>query len=116
MILRGATVHLSATLREWKAGSKALAWAIGGGTMGTISTAAVPIGVLASDKAQSFVMTSTANTPAAAAPATLTASKAFPAANYNPKILFDSRLREIPIRLVFLPSEAAGNVTVFTTT
>lgn len=116
MILRGADALLRASLKEYKTGSIAALWPIGGGTLGKIASTAVPIGILASGMAQALVLTSTANTPAAAAPATLTASKACLAPNYNPKILFDSRLRRVPIEMILLPSLSIGDLTVFTTT
>ncbi len=116
MIMRGADVHLSATLREWKTGSKALLWAIGGGVLGKIFSAAVPCGSFASDLASALVMTGTAGTTAQATLATLTGSKAFPAANFNPKILFDSRLREIPMRLILFPYASGSDLVAFSTT
>ena len=116
MIHRGCDTLLNATLREYKAGSKAILWPIGGGTIGKIASVAKPIGTLASDNAAALVFTSVANTPAASSPATLTASKAWIAPNYNPRILFDSRLRDVPIRMIFLPADAVGEVTAFTTT
>lgn len=115
-LYRGASGYVNANLREYKAGSKAILWAVGGGTLGQIMSATKPVGILASDQAVAFVMTATANTPAAASPATLTVSKAWIAPNYNPRLLFDSRLREVPIRLSMFPSDSSGAVTLFTTT
>lgn len=115
-IVRGASVSLSATLKEYASGSKAVLWPLGNSVLGVIQSTANPIGTLASDLAKSLVLTAAANTPAAAAPATLTASKAYIHPTYNPKLLFDSRLREVPIRMQFYPSETTGTVTVFTTT
>jgi hypothetical protein len=114
-VLRGADGFVSAILREWKAGPKSILWALGGGVLGKVFSAAVPNGVFASDKALPFVMTSTANTPAAADPATLTASKAFIAPNYNPRILFDSRLRETPIRFQMFPYASSTDTILFST-
>lgn len=116
LVLRGADVHMDATLREWKAGSTALLWMLGAGVLGKVASTAKPLGDFASNNAQALVLTSTANTPAAAAPATLTALKAWMAENYNPKILLDSRLREIPIRLIFLPYLSATDEIRFSTT
>lgn len=116
MIMRGADAFLRATLKEYKTGSLAALWQIGGAALGKIASAAVPIGVLASSLAQALVLTSTAATPAAAAPATLTGSLACLAPNYNPRIIFDSRLREVPIEMILLPSLSGGNLTVFSTT
>ena len=116
LCLRGADVHLSMLCKEWIAGTKALLWAIGGGSFGKIFTAAVPCGVFAYDLSAALVLTATANTPAAASPATLTASKAFPAANFNPKVLFDSRLRELPLRVVLFPYASSTDTIAFSTT
>jgi hypothetical protein len=116
LVLRGCDVQLSAALREYKAGSLACLWPLGGGTLGRIASAAVPIGSLATNLAAAMVLTATANTPAAASPASLTAALAFPAPNYNPRILFDSRLREVPIQMHFFPSVASGNLSAFSTT
>lgn len=115
-VLRGADVSLTAVLREYKAGSLACLWPLGGGTLGRIASAAVPIGSLATNLAAPLVLTSTANTPAAASPASLTAPLSFMAPNYNPRILFDSRLREVPIQQHFFPSVSGGNLSAFSTT
>lgn len=117
LIRRGADCHLSAILKEWLTGSKAILWAIGGGTLGKIFTAAVPAGSFAYDSAQALVLTAVSNTTAATlGPATLTASKAYPAANYNPEILLDSRLREVPIRLILFPYASSSDTIAFSTT
>lgn len=115
-VVRGCDATLTATLKEYKAGSTALLWALGGGTLGKVFTAAVPCGVFASDKALALVLTSTANTPAAAAPATLTASKAWIAPRYNPRIILDSRLREVPIQMQLFPYASSTDIILFSTT
>lgn len=114
-VMRGADVHLSAELIEWTAAVRASIWTMGGGTLGTIATTAVPIGVLKSSLAVPLVLTSTANTPAASAPASLTAAGAIHADNANPNILMDSRLRVIPMRWHFLPSYSGGTLAAFST-
>ncbi len=116
MIMRGADTFVSATLREWIAGSKALLWAVGGGTMGKIFTSAVPCAASAYDLSQSLVFTATAGTPAATSPATLTASKAFMAPSFNPKILFDSRIRDLPVRMICFPYASSSDMIAFSTT
>lgn len=116
MIIRGADVFASAMLKEWNAGSKSLLWAIGGGVLGKIFTAAVPCSVFASTLAQSLVLTATAGTAAAASPATLTAATAFPAPSFNPKILLDSRLRELPVRMICFPYASSTDTIAFSTT
>lgn len=115
-VIRGCDGFLSASLREYKAGSTAILWPIGGGSLGKVFTAAKPCGILATDQALSLVLTATANTPAAAAPATLTASKAWIAPNYNPRILLDSRLREVPIRMQLFPYASSTDIILFSTT
>lgn len=93
----------------------AILWPFGG-TQATLMAAATPIGRLASDIASAFVLTSTANTPAAATPATLTCTKAIIAPGYNTKMLYTSQLRQLPLRLQFLPTLNAGIVSFYTTT
>lgn len=115
-VMRGADVYFSANLREWIAGSKSLIWAIGGGSLGKIFTAAVPCGVFAYDLSQALVLTATANTPAATSPATLTASKAFPAPSFNTKILFDSRIRDLPVRMICFPYASGSDTIALSTT
>ena len=117
LVMRGADCHLSAQLKEWIAGSKALLWAIGGGVLGKIFSTAVPCGVFAYDLSAALVLTATANTTAATlGPATLTASKAFPAENFNPTILMDSRLRLLPIRCILFPYASSSDTIAFSTT
>ena len=81
--------------------------------------AASPMGRLFSDMAKAWVMTVTANTPAAGAglgPATLTASKAILAPNYSATHLYDNRLRELPLRLQFLPYTSSSTLIFWSTT
>ena len=86
------------------------------GALGTMATTAAPIGRLASNVASALVLTAAANTPAAAAPATHTASKTILAPNNNARLMYNSKLRKVPIRLLAIPSEAAGTVTWFSQT
>lgn len=108
-IYRGGDVMCDFTmLSSSKAASVMWPWGANIWTMVTTTTG--PIGRLASDLAQALVLTSTAGTPAAAAPATLTAAKAIIAPGFNTKMLFDSRLRKVPIRQQFLPYVSASTV------
>jgi len=116
MIYRGGDVFLQYECKAYKAGSTSPFWPWGGAVLGQMLTAAAPIGVLASGVAKATVLTSTANTPAAAAPATLTGSLSILAPNNSAKLLFNSKLRRVPIRLSLLPSLNAGTVTWFLTT
>ena len=61
-VYRGGDVHLQFICRAYKAGSTTPFWPWG--ALGTMSTAAAPIGRLASDVALITVLTSTAATPA----------------------------------------------------
>ncbi|HYH63263.1 MAG TPA: hypothetical protein VD866_01050, partial [Urbifossiella sp.] len=98
-IHRGGDAFYNAVFREYKAGSISILTRPFGGTLGLLTNAANPMGVLLSDKAQALVLTATASTPAALTPATLTASKSILAENYPVKIVHDSRLKELPIRM-----------------
>lgn len=113
LVYQGGTHHLMFESKIYKAGSTVPFWPWG--ALGVIATTAAPIGRLGSAVAASTVLTATANTPAASTPATLTASKSILAPNSSLKLLFDSRVRHVPIRLVCLPSETTGTVTAFTT-
>lgn len=113
-VYRGGDVFLQWTGRSYKAGSYAPFWPWG--ALGVMATTAAPIGRLASAVAQATVMTAVANTPAAAAPATLTGSLSLLAPNYEGKLLYDSRLRDVPVRLQLLPSLNAGTLTWFSQT
>lgn len=113
-IYRGGDAFLQWTSRAYKAGSYAPFWPFG--ALGVIATTAAPISRLASAIAAATVLTAVANTPAAATPATLTAPLALLAPNYNGKLLFDSRLREVPVRQQLLPSLSSGTLTWFTQT
>jgi hypothetical protein len=114
-VYRGGNCFMDVEFREWKAGTKTPIWPYA--AFGILSSAALPIGRLASDVAQALVLTALANTPAATAadPATLTASKALLAPNFDARILFDSRFRSVPIRLQLLPY-VSTNTLWFTTT
>lgn len=101
-IVRGADWSLVCEAMEYKAGPIAAVGQIA--SMGTLGI----IGRLGSDIAQALVLTATAGTPAATTPATLTASKALLAPNANPRILFNSELRRVPLRFALLPYDSSG--------
>lgn len=120
-IWRGGNCHLQFTSEEAGAGALASFWPYGGalgsaGVLGIlVDTAAAtpfPMGQLASNIALAMLLTVVAGTPAAASIATLTASKALLAKNYNGKLLFNSKLREVPVRLRCYPY-TSGTVTQF---
>lgn len=110
IIYRGCDWFFQAEFKEYKAGPIAVAfpWA----ALGVLGT----IGRLGSDVAETLVLTATAGTPAAATPASLTASKAILAPNSNPRAQFNSRLRTLPVRLVLFPTVVDTVLRSFTTT
>lgn len=73
------------------------------------------VGRLASNVAMALVMTSTAGTPAAATPATQTFSKAILAPNNPARLLYNSKLRKVPVRLLCLPYDIGGGTIAFGT-
>lgn len=77
------------------------------GPLGVLFTAARPISQTARSAAKAFILTATANTPAAATPATLTAALAILAPQSRVELLFDSKSREVPVTLNLLPYESA---------
>jgi len=113
-VYRGGDVSLTFLSKAYKAGAITPFWPWG--AMGVMLTGAAPLGRLASDVAKAMLLTATASTPAAAAPATLTGSLAILAANSPAKLLYNSKLRQVPIKLQFLPSLSSGTVTWFTQT
>jgi hypothetical protein len=115
-IYRGGDVFCQFISRSYAAGSTGPFWPWGGGTLGVMSTAAVPIATLASAVAQPLVLTVVANTPAVAAPNTLTGALSILAPNFNGNLIFDSRLRDVPVRHQFLPTAASGTVKWFALT
>jgi hypothetical protein len=113
-VYRGGNVTLQFESKAYKAGSMTPFWPWG--AMGVMSTAAAPIGRLASDVASAMVLTSTAATPAVTSPATLTASKSILAPNSPANLLFNSKVRNVPIRLQLLPYLSSSTYIWFATT
>lgn len=106
-IYQGGNCYLGWMGKEYKAGGISAFWPYG--AFGQMSTPAAPLGRLATAIAAAMVLTSTANTPAAAAPATLTCTQALLAPNSTADINFSMKLRKVPVRLQFLPySDGSG--------
>lgn len=106
-VYRGGNVFLSFVSKAYKAGSITPFWPWAT-ALGTLLTTAAPLGRLASALAAADVLTAVANTPAAAAPASLTANLAILAPNSSASLLFNSKVREVPVRLQCLPFDATG--------
>lgn len=116
IVHRGSSAFITFNSRVFKAGSLTpfYPW----GSLGVIATTAAPIGRLASAVAAALVLTVVANTPAdGTTPSldTFTASKAILPDGANLRLLFSSRVRNVPVQLALLPSETTGTVTYFTT-
>lgn len=105
MVYRGGDTFVTFLSRVYKAGSITPWWPWADtfpDNIGALWDAGSPIAQLASSVASLFSMTAVAATPAVASPATLT-GKAILAPGYNTELLFDSRCRNVPIRLLFIP-------------
>lgn len=128
-VYRGGNCYLQAESKAYKPGSLAPFWpwggmgalepSIGGSGLGIMqwwggSSGVYPIGRLASSVAQSMILTAIANTafnntPANAIVNTLTAPLAILAPNFSARLLFHTRLRQVPLRLLALPYEVSFN-------
>lgn len=105
---RGGNCQIQCDSKEYKAGSITPFWPWG--ALGVMATAAAPIGRRASDVASALVLTATAATPAATTPATLTATYAIPAPGFTGELLFNSKLRRVPILLQLLPYVSTNTI------
>lgn len=123
-VYRGGNVHLSYESKAFKAGSMTPFWPWGAlGLMQTYRADAsagsvAPIGRLASAVAAASVLNampnSAYNTTGALAILTLTAPGSLLAPNSPARLLFNSKLRQVPIRLICLPYEATVSLTTTT--
>lgn len=115
-VYRGGDTFIQFISRVYKAGSLTPWWPWGANIGELWNTVGVtPISRLGSVVASgfsAFVLTAVVATPAAASPATLTAPLAILAPGYNTELLFDSRARNVPIRLLCLPQEPSPMVTM----
>ena len=116
MVYRGGSCRLMYEAKVYKSGSITPFWPWGAGTLGLLWSTGSPIGRLASDVAAASVLTAVANTPADGNPATLSAPLSILTPNANLRLLFSTKARTVPIQLQLLPSETAGQGTVFSTT
>lgn len=73
------------------------------GALGTMGT----IGRLGSGISGSHVLTVTSGTPAVGNPNTLTGGRAILSPGFNASLLMNSKLRKVPVRFDYLPSDAA---------
>lgn len=116
-IYRGMNVFLQTTLKEYKAGSLTPATPYNTfAPSGATNFALGVIGRLDTNVAKTLVMTSTASTPAAAAPATLTATYAILAPGYSVELFFGPRHRRVPIRFQLYPYDSTGTIIFYSAT
>lgn len=103
LIYQGMQGRWQATAMEYKSGNIAIItpWS---GTMGKIGV----IGVLATGAAAALVMTALSGTPAAAAPASVTASYAILSPQFPIKLLYGPTLRKIPMMMDLYPYVASS--------
>ena len=81
---------------------------------GGVYAAATPIAMLGTAKAQALVLTAVANTPAAASPATLTATKSIISPDNNFQLIFNSTLREVPLKWDVFLQDSGGTGSLVT--
>ena len=110
-IYRGGNLSIEFEGLAYKSGTTSPFWPWA--LLGKMATTALPIARLASNVASTFVLTATANTPAATSPATVTANLAILAPNYPARWLYSSRLRTVPIRLALIPNTVATDTVWF---
>lgn len=96
-VIRGGNVLLQFDSLAYKAGS--IAAMLPGSSLGAMPQP----GLLATDLASASVLSATAGTPAANAPASLVASKSLVAPGQNSQLRYQSRLRKVPVRLRLYP-------------
>ncbi len=87
-------------------------------SFGQVYTATRPIAQAASALVASsaLVLTAVANTPAQSTPATLTGAVAIISPDNNFQYIFDSRVREAPLKFDILTIDTAGTGSLFSTT
>lgn len=127
LVHRGGSVYLMFESKVFKPGAITpfYPW----GALGIMYTAAAPLGRLGSAVASAMVLTGVAGTPAQSTGgsglnrviATLTAPKSILPPDSNLKLLFDMRVRNVPVRLLCLPTDDGAGITLangtwFTTT
>jgi hypothetical protein len=113
-VMRGQDVYVNFTLMEWRIASFAdgvgdplgsIYWPFdrsGFNPVGSVGN----VGVTGDSRAEysdNLVLTAQALTPAAANPATITFGGAILAANFPVRILYASRIRRIPMRMIVYP-------------
>lgn len=115
MVYRGAQLIIDCICKVYGAGPTGVLAAFVT-TFGQVWNPTNPIGMLATTKAGSLVMTAVASTSAAASPATLTCLKSIVSPDNNFQIVFNSVIREVPLKFEILTHEPTTSGTLFSTT
>jgi hypothetical protein len=116
LIYRGAQLTIDTIAKVYAAGSTGPLAAWASSFNGQVYAAAKPIAQLASTAAAALVLTAVANTPAASSPATFTATKSIISPDNNFSLIFNSQLREVPLRWDVLTTDSAGTGSMFALT
>lgn len=116
-VYRGGNFRVRSRTKEWNTGMQGAFQVYGKVSAGVAPSFALGIvGRKYSAIAQALLLTATAGTPAAAAPATLTVTQALLAPNTNLDIGFTSKIREVPLEWICLPYTVSSDTVPFTTT
>lgn len=119
LIYRGAQLTIDTICKVYGANSVgALSPWMLGLALGNVYTAGLPISQLGSAAARPLVLTAVPFTPAAvaAAPATLTVAKSIISPDQDFTLIFNSVLREVPLRWDALLVDTVGTGSVFVVT
>lgn len=108
LVYRGASAHADMVLEQFDAaGVQNAFWPYVTGVGLTDWGAHGQVGRIhltsGSELAQALVLTAVAGTPAAGDPATLTAARAILAPGFEVHMIFQPRLRKVPLSFLFLP-------------
>lgn len=115
-VYRGMNMTLDTICKVYSNATMVTFLPFAAGVSGQVWSAAAPIARLASALAKALVLTAVANTPAAASPATLTAAKSIISPDQNLQLIFNSTIREVPLRFDVLATDNAGTGSLFTVT
>ncbi len=107
-IYRGADWRLRALFKEYRQANMNAAWNFGRAANNALSPVMGVIARLGTDIGHAIVLTSTAGTPAATNPTSLTALSVVSAPGANHSIGFTSKERTVPVELVLLPYDIGG--------
>ncbi len=114
IVYRGCTMTIETDCKVYDDNTVSAFWGWQG-TLGQVYDAANPIALLGTTAAKQLVLTAVANTSAEADPATL-AALAIISPDQNLQLIFNSTIREVPLRFDVLTTDSTGTGSLFTTT